>query len=85
MDGGRDRKEKKNEKTIVVHARLPLKIEEDLKSLIEEGYYSNMSDALRDAARRLVQEHKYVLAGKKKPPKFELREVRLGGKKKSKG
>lgn len=81
MSDGRDEKKKKNEKTVVVHARLPLKVEEDLKSLIEEGYYSNMSDALRDAARRLVQEHKYVLVGKKKPPKFELRELKLKEKK----
>lgn len=82
MGDGRDEKKKRNEKTIVVHARLPLKVEEDLKSLIEEGYYSNMSDALRDAARRLVQEHRHVLIGKKKPPKFELREIKLKSKKK---
>ncbi len=67
----------KEQKTIVVHARLPLKIEEDLKQLISDGYYSNMSDAMRDAARRLLQDHQHLLHEKKKSAKFELKELKL--------
>lgn len=71
-------------KTVVVHARLPLKIKEGLGDLIEEGYYSNISDALRDAARRLIAEHRHVIGGRRKPPRFELKEVKLPKMKKSK-
>ena len=62
-------------KTIVVHTRVPRKLEHQLRHLVEEGYYSNLSDALRDAARKLVNDHgvKHV----KENAKFELKEVKM--------
>ncbi|MEM0372431.1 MAG: ribbon-helix-helix domain-containing protein [archaeon] len=61
----------------VIHTRVPRRLEHQLRHLVDEGYYSNISDALRDAARRLVDEHgiKHV-----ERPKFELRTVELGKK-----
>ena len=41
-----------------VHARLSKKDLEQIKTLIEQGYYSSISDALRHATRLLLKEHK---------------------------
>ena len=71
----------REEKTVVVHTRLPLKVEQDLRHLVSEGYYSNISDALRDAARRLLREHQHLFFERRIPPKIELREVKLKPKK----
>jgi Arc/MetJ-type ribon-helix-helix transcriptional regulator len=70
----------KEQRTVVVHARLPLKIDQDLKHLIKEGYYSNVSDALRDAARRLLQDHQHWIHEKKGAARFELKEWKLKSK-----
>jgi Arc/MetJ-type ribon-helix-helix transcriptional regulator len=65
--------------TTVVHTRVPRRLERQLRHLVSEGYYSNLSDALRDAARRLVDGHgvKHV----EDKPRFELKTVEFGGKK----
>ena len=41
-------------KTTVILTRVPKKLEQQLKQLVIDGYYSNVSDALRDASRRLM-------------------------------
>ncbi|MFH0986958.1 MAG: ribbon-helix-helix protein, CopG family [Candidatus Micrarchaeota archaeon] len=42
--------------TVTVHARLPLAVEKGLEELVREGNYSSIAEAMRDAARRLVEE-----------------------------
>jgi len=63
--------------TIVIHTRVPKKVEQQLRRLVEEGYYSNISDALRDAARKLIAEHMHVLRESKEKPKFKLEQVKI--------
>ena len=64
-----------NNNTIVIHARVPRQLEKQLRHLVSEGYYSNLSDALRDAARKLVENHgvKHIAES----PKFELKHVKF--------
>ena len=45
-------------KTSVIHTRVPKKLEQQLKQLVSDGYYSNVSDALRDASRKLIEHYK---------------------------
>ncbi len=45
-------------KTIVIHTRVPKRLEQQLKQLVLDGYYSNVSDALRDASRKLIESYK---------------------------
>jgi len=52
-------------KTIVIHTRVPKKLEQQLKQLVSDGYYSNVSDALRDASRKLIYSYKKI--DEKKP------------------
>lgn len=65
--------------TTVVHTRVPRRLERQLRHLVNEGYYSNLSDALRDAARRLVDGHGVHNVVER--PKFELKPVEFGGQK----
>lgn len=51
-------------KTKVIHARVPAKLEKGLERLVEEGYYTSVSDAVRDAARRVVMSHRGILKDK---------------------
>ena len=61
-------------KTTVVHTRVPKKLEQQLKQLVIDGYYSNVSDALRDASRRLIDHYKQEEESK---PKLELRKIEM--------
>ena len=66
-----------DKKTIVIHTRVPKKLEQQLRHLVDEGYYSNISDALRDAARKLVAEHQHLMHPRERPPKFELKKFEI--------
>ena len=46
-----------------ISVRLPDKLLEDIDSLVEEGRYSSRTEALREAARRLLREQVGVLKG----------------------
>ncbi len=61
-------------KTIVIHTRVPKRLEEELRNLVEEGYYSNVSDALRDASRKLIES--YRKPGESKP-KINFKTIKL--------
>lgn len=61
-------------KTIVIHTRVPKRLEEELRGLVEDGYYSNVSDALRDASRKLIEFYKKT--GEEKP-NINFKTIRL--------
>ena len=61
-------------KTSVIHTRVPKKLEQQLKQLVADGYYSNVSDALRDASRKLIEHYKQE---KENKPKLELRKLEM--------
>ena len=63
--------------TNVVHTRLPARLKQDLEVLVEEGYYSTLSDALRDGARKVAQHHDHVIRNRGSSPRLELKEVKL--------
>ena len=50
--------------TRVIHARVPAKIGEGLEQLVEEGYYTSVSDAMRDGARHMIMSHRGILKDK---------------------
>ncbi len=58
--------------TIVIHARVPVGLVEEVKQLIEAGYYSNLSDAVREGLRRLISESKKPIAS---PPMLNFHEL----------
>jgi len=55
--------------TKVISVKLPVTVLRDVEELIEKGYYQNVSDFLREAARRLLVEYKEkgILSPKPKP------------------
>jgi len=61
-------------KTLVIHTRVPKKLEQELRELVSEGYYSNVSDALRDAARKLIHSYKKFEEVK---PKISFRKIEI--------
>ena len=46
-----------------ISVRLPDKLLEDIDNLVEEGHYSSRTEALREAARKLLKEQVGVLKG----------------------
>ena len=63
-------------RTKVIHTRVPEILEKKLLRLVEEGHYSNISDALREAARKLVDNHPEITEVPVKPV-FELHDYPL--------
>ncbi len=61
-----------DDNTIVIHTRVPRHLAEELKVLVSQGYYSNISDALRHALRKLIDEHSAPKTRVEKP-KLELK------------
>jgi Arc/MetJ-type ribon-helix-helix transcriptional regulator len=47
-----------------ISLRLPDKLLEDIDGLVEEGHYSSRTEALREAARRLLSEQAGMLKGR---------------------
>jgi Arc/MetJ-type ribon-helix-helix transcriptional regulator len=45
--------------TETVVAKLPPKLLEELQKVIQEGWYTDESDAIRDAVRKLLKERKF--------------------------
>jgi len=53
----------------IISVKLPVTILTEIEELIEKGYYQNVSDFLREAARRLLVEYKEkgILSPRPKP------------------
>ena len=49
------------QKSVMVPARYPEQTAKEIDRLVDAGFYKSRSDALRDAARRLVREHYGIL------------------------
>ena len=45
-------------KTITTEAKLTPKLLEELEKIIQEGWYTDRSEAIRDAVRKLIMERK---------------------------
>lgn len=71
-----------NRKTIVIHTRVPKRVEQQLHKLVEEGFYSNVSDALRDAARMLIAKYDVHMERIQtiEKPKIELKHFKFDKK-----
>jgi len=54
--------------TRVVSVKLPVGLVDALDELIEEGYFQNRSDAVREAVRRLIVEYRLAKARKAPEP-----------------
>jgi len=48
-------------KTVTLPLRLPKKLLEEIDSLVKAGLYESRSEAIRDAARRLIESKKLLL------------------------
>lgn len=49
------------QKSVMVPARYSEQTTKELDKLVDSGFYNSRSDALRDAARRLIREHYTLL------------------------
>jgi Arc/MetJ-type ribon-helix-helix transcriptional regulator len=45
--------------TVTIEAKLTPKLLEELEKFIQEGWYTDKSDAIRDAVRKLIGEKKF--------------------------
>ena len=51
-------------KTIKTEAKLTPKLLEELENIIQEGWYTDRSEAIRDAVRKLIIERKLSKEGR---------------------
>ena len=66
----------------VAQVRLPEQLEREVDKLVEKGFYTNKSDVIRDAVRRLVLEKQI---GSISSNKNSVAEVKKARKRLSKG
>ncbi len=45
-------------RTVTIEAKLTPKLLEELEKFIQEGWYADRNDAIRDAVRKLIREKK---------------------------
>jgi Arc/MetJ-type ribon-helix-helix transcriptional regulator len=50
--------------TITTEAELTPKLHEELENIIEEGWYTDRSEAIRDAVRKLIMERRFSKEGR---------------------
>jgi Arc/MetJ-type ribon-helix-helix transcriptional regulator len=46
--------------TVTIVAKLPPKLLDELQKVIQEGWYTDESDAIRDAVRKLLKERTFT-------------------------
>ena len=51
-------------KTVTTEAKLTPRLLEELENIIEEGWYIDMSEAIRDAVRKLIMERRLSKEGR---------------------